>query len=109
MIKLSVDIHKKYYIVVRQIDGEPLQPGQKLTPEKFLVWMDKQLQMEEQVVVCYEAGCFGYTLHRRLLEMGAKNLVVRPRDWDVYGARVNGHLMNTSFERISSSEPGAEL
>lgn len=88
VIKLGVDIHKNYYVAVRQIDGGPLQPAQRFTPEKYLAWVEKQLQMAERVVTCYEAGCFGYSLHRRLRKMGAENYVVRPRDWDEYGTRV---------------------
>jgi len=35
--------------------------------------------------VCYEAGPFGYSLHRKLTALGVTNFVVRPRDWDKYG------------------------
>ena len=31
---------------------------------------------------CYEAGPFGYGLHRQLEALGIKNLVVCPRNWD---------------------------
>jgi transposase len=34
-----------------------------------------------KVLSCYEAGCFGYVLHRRLTEAGAENLVVAPEAW----------------------------
>ncbi len=37
---------------------------------------------------CYEAGPFGYVLHRQLERLGVRNLVVRPRDWSTYGERV---------------------
>ena len=37
---------------------------------------------------CYEAGPFGYSLHRRLTALGVINYVVRPRDWDEYGKKV---------------------
>ena len=37
---------------------------------------------------CYEAGPFGYSLHRKLEKMGVTNYVVRPRDWDEYGKKV---------------------
>ena len=40
------------------------------------------------MVSCYEAGCFGYVLHRKLEALGIENLVVRPRNWDEYGKRV---------------------
>jgi transposase len=34
------------------------------------------------------SGCFGYVLHRQLESMGISNLVVRPRNWDEYGSKV---------------------
>ena len=36
----------------------------------------------------YEAGAFGYYLHRKLEEMGVNNLVVQPQDWDERGKGV---------------------
>lgn len=88
VIKLGIDIHKKHYVVVRQIDGAAPQSPQKFTPEGFLNWVAKQRKRAQRVASCYEAGCFGYVLHRKLEAMGVENLVVRPRDWDEYGAGV---------------------
>jgi len=87
-IKLGVDVHLGIYVVVRIIDGGTLQPAQRFTPAEFLVWCAKQLTLAEQVFTCYEAGPFGYILHRRLKEMGITNYVIRPRDWDEYGKKV---------------------
>jgi transposase len=50
--------------------------------------MAKQLTLAEKVFTCYEAGPFGYSLHRELEKMRATNYVVRPRDWDEYGKKV---------------------
>ena len=44
--------------------------------------------MAEAVFSCYEAGPFGYSLHRALQQLGITNYVVRPRDWDEYGQNV---------------------
>ena len=87
-IKLGVDVHLGIYVVVRIIDGGTPQPAQRFTPADFLVWCAKQLTLAEQVFTCYEAGPFGYILHRRLKEMGITNYVIRPRDWDEYGKKV---------------------
>ena len=86
-IKLGVDVHLGIYVVVRIIDGGTPQPAQRFTPAEFLVWCAKQLTLAEQVFTCYEAGPFGYILHRRLKEMGITNYVIRPRDWDEYGKK----------------------
>jgi transposase len=68
--------------VVRQLDHATPQPAQKFTPEGFLVWAKKQLTLAEEVHSCYEAGPFGYGLHRALMAMGIQNVVIRPQDWD---------------------------
>jgi transposase len=81
-IKLGVDVHAESYRVVRQIDHSTPQPAQKMTPEKFLEFAVRQLTLAQEVYSCYEAGPFGYGLHRELVEMGVKNVVVRPQNWD---------------------------
>ena len=87
-IKLGIDVHLQRYVVVRQIDGATPQPAQTFSPAQFLVWAQKQTQLAEQVYSCYEAGPFGYSLHRKLAALGVSNYVVRPRDWDEYGQKV---------------------
>jgi transposase len=87
-IKLGLDIHADLFVVVRIIDGAAPQPAQRFAPQEFLLWCAKQLTLAEQVYTCYEAGPFGYTLHRALERMGIVNCVVRPRDWDEYGKKV---------------------
>jgi len=80
-IKLGVDVHADSYRVVRQIDSATPQPAQKMSPEQFLKFAARQLLLAQEVHCCYEAGPFGYSLHRRLLEMGIQNVVVRPQNW----------------------------
>jgi transposase len=87
-IKLGVDVHPSLYVVVRVIDGGTPQPPQRFKPADFLLWCAKQLTLAEKVFTCYEAGPFGYTLHRRLEKMGVTNYVIRPRDWDEYSKKV---------------------
>src|SRR4051812_44397037 len=69
-IKLGVDVHADSYRVVRQIDSATPQPAQKLTPEKFLEFAARQVELAREVYCCYEAGPFGYSLHRKLLKLG---------------------------------------
>src|SRR6266581_1864153 len=87
-IKLGIDVHLDRYVVVRIIDGGTPQPPQRFGPAEFLLWVAKQITLAEKVFTCYEAGPFGYGLHRKLEKMGAVNYVVRPRDWDEYGQKV---------------------
>ena len=87
-IKLGIDVHLDRYVVVRILDGGTPQPPQRFGPPEFLLWMAKQITLAEKVFTCYEAGPFGYDLHRKLEKMGVVNYVVRPRDWDEYGKQV---------------------
>ena len=66
MIKLGVDVHWREQMVVRQIDGTAPQPAQRFAPEAFVAWVAKQAAQADVVHCCYEAGAFGFVLHRRL-------------------------------------------
>jgi len=81
-IKLGIDVHADSYRVVRQLDHATPQPAQKFTPKEFLSWAKKQLEQAEAVHSCYEAGPFGYGLHRALIALGIENVVIRPQNWD---------------------------
>ena len=85
---MGIDVHLDRYVVVRIIDGGTPQPPQSFKPVEFLLWMAKQVIQAQKVFTCYEAGPFGYSLHRRLEKMGVTNYVVRPRDWDEYSKKV---------------------
>ena len=87
-IKLGIDVHLDRYVVVRITDGGTPQPPQRFEPVAFMLWVARQLTLARKVFTCYEAGPFGYTLHRRLEMMGITNYVVRPRAWDEYGKKV---------------------
>ena len=80
VIKLGIDVHLDRYVVVRQIDGGAPQPPQRFSPRQFLEWAKKQTALAQQVYSCYEAGPFGYRLHRKLKELGITNYVIRPRE-----------------------------
>jgi len=64
------------------LDHSTPQPAQKFSPEGFLLWAKKQLELAQEVHSCYEAGPFGYGLHRQLQGLGIYNLVIRPQNWD---------------------------
>ena len=77
-IKLGLDVHADTIVVVRILENSTPQPAQKFTPEKFLAWAKSQLGQADEVHSCYEAGPFGYVLHRQLMELGIRNVVVQP-------------------------------
>jgi transposase len=77
-LKLGLDVHADTIVVVRLLEHSAPQPAQKFTPSKFLAWVKTQLAVAQSVHSCYEAGPFGYGLHRQLLELGIHNVVVQP-------------------------------
>ena len=77
-IKLGLDVHADTIVVVRILDHSTPQPAQKFTPAKFIVWVKTQIAQAGQVHSCYEAGPFGYGLHRDLAKLGVQNVVVQP-------------------------------
>lgn len=87
-IKLGIDVHADFYVVVRQIDSATPQPAQRMSPAKFLEFAARQLALAREVHACYEAGPFGYGLHRQLTTLGVHNVVVRPQNWDEHGRGV---------------------
>jgi transposase len=88
VIKLAIDAHAKFYMVARQIDNAPSQPPQKFTREELLKFIAKQVGLADKVYTCYEAGCFGFGLHRDILALGAINLVIAPQNWDERNKKV---------------------
>src|SRR5436309_4985639 len=72
-IKLGIDWHAREYRIVRIIDGSGPEPAQRFSPEKFLLWVSKQLKLASKVYSCYESGAGGFVLHRQLTELGVSN------------------------------------
>ncbi|EEF61744.1 IS110 family transposase [Pedosphaera parvula] len=109
-IKLGIDVHADSYRVVRQVDHATPQPAQKFTPQDFLVWVKKQLSLAEKVYTCYEAGPFGYGLHRKLAELGITNYVICPQNWDERGKGVKTDKTDALAlaQRLSSYVQGNE-
>jgi len=88
-LKLGLDIHADTIVVVRILDNSAPQPAQTFTPTRFLSWVQTQLTLAEVVHSCYEAGPFGYGLHRALVALGVQNVVVQPVCLDEHHKGVN--------------------
>ena len=63
-------------IAALQEEGGRIRAAGKMSHEVFLNWVQKKLEEGWQIHSCYEAGASGYWLHRELVKMGVKNLVV---------------------------------
>lgn len=87
-IKLGIDAHKSKYVVALKVDGSLPERPRSFTPEQFLVWVGELLGRCSRLYSCYEAGAFGYCLHRKLEALGATNYVICPINWDERGKGV---------------------
>ncbi len=88
-IKLGLDVHADTIVVVRILDHSAPQPAQKFSPAGFLRWLGTQRTLADTVHSCYEAGPFGFVLHRQLVALGVRNLVVQPVCLDEHHTGVN--------------------
>jgi transposase len=95
LIKLGVDVHADQYRVVRQIDNGPMQPAQRMKPEKFYAWAEKQKELGQRVVACYEGGTFGFHPARVLESRGVECLVMVPIKLDESNTRVSNDRLDS--------------
>lgn len=88
-IKIGLDVHAEWIVAVRILDHGAPQPAQRFREPELLKWLDRQRAKARRVVTCYEAGPFGFGLHRELSARGIENLVVQPVNLDERRTRVN--------------------
>jgi len=89
LIKLGLDVHADSIVVVRIIENSAPQPAQRFAPGDFIKWIQSQLRQAQEVHSCYEAGPFGFVLHRQLVALGVHNVVVQPVCLDEQRKNVN--------------------
>src|SRR5438034_5351282 len=87
-IKLGIDVHQDFYVVVEQVDGSNPKPPQRFQKQAFLHWATKLKQSGAEVYAVYEACGFGFTLQRQLSELGIHCYVVCPQKLDEQNRRV---------------------
>ena len=64
--------------MVMMVDGSTPKAHRRFSPPSFLKWIKQQVVKEAvKVLSCYEAGPFGYNLHRQLKGLGVQYYVVR--------------------------------
>src|SRR5207302_379968 len=89
VIKLGIDVHQHFYVVVLQVDGRTPKPAQRFQKEAFLHREAKLAQAHPgQVHAVYEACGFGFSLQRKLSALGIHCYVVRPQKLDEQNKRV---------------------
>src|SRR6201997_691958 len=78
-LKLGLDVHYRQVTVAMQEDGGRIKAAGKMSHGAFLGWVCTKLEEGWRIDSCYEAGASGYWLHRELVELGVRNLVVAPK------------------------------
>src|ERR1700730_6065459 len=78
-IKLGIDVHQDFYVVVEQVGGTNPKPAQRFGKQAFLHWAAKLKQSGAEVHAVYEAWGFGFTLQRQLAALGIDFQVVCPQ------------------------------
>jgi transposase len=88
-IKLGIDVHQDFYVVVVQEGGANPKPPQRFQKEAFLQWVARLKQKSAaEVHAVYEACGFGFSLQRQLNALGISCQVVCPQKLDERGKRV---------------------
>src|SRR5881397_3325670 len=87
-IKLGIDVHQDFYVVVEQVDGSNPKPPQRFQKQAFLHWASKLKSRANEVHAVYEACGFGFTLQRQLSALGIRCQVVCPQKLDEQNRRV---------------------
>jgi transposase len=87
-IKLGIDVHQEFYVVVKQEGGSNPKPPQRFAKEAFLHWAAKLKSQGRQVHAVYEACGFGFGLQRQLSALGIACYVVCPQKLDEQNRRV---------------------
>jgi transposase len=87
-IKLGIDVHQDFYVVVEQVGGANPKPPQRFQKQAFLHWAAKLKSQAREVYAVYEAGGFGFSLQRKLSALSIKCYVVCPQKLDEQNRRV---------------------
>ena len=89
VIKLGIDLHQEFYVVVLQEGGGNPKPAQRFKKEAFLGWAARLKEKSGgEIHAVYEACGFGFTLQRALTALGIACHVVCPQKLDEQNKRV---------------------
>src|SRR5947208_13870748 len=88
-IKLGIDVHQDFYVVVAQVGGSNPKPPQRFQKQAFLHWAARlKRKSGAEVHAIYEACGFGFSLQRKLSALGINCHVVCPQKLDEHNKRV---------------------
>src|ERR1700745_1258006 len=115
-IAVGSDVHLRGYQAARKVDNAAIGAVANFRSEtELLLYIEKQWEQAEEVVVAYEAGPLGYGLYRKLTARGIKCLVCVPdstqqkkkrRKTNQIDART---LTTTLFNYLNGNEAALQL
>jgi transposase len=77
-VYMGIDVHKKTYACVSVCDGEVVKKDTMPAEPTTLIAYIKNTFVNGEVTTAYEAGFSGFYLHRKLIEVGIKNIIIHP-------------------------------
>jgi transposase len=115
-IVVGVDAHLESYQAVRKIDNAAVGVVQSFrSKEAVLLYLEKQREQAEEVVVVYEAGPLGFTLYRQLKASGIECLVCAPQSQEQKRKRRKNNSIDTRsltsqlFNYLNGNERALQL
>src|SRR6202022_2058580 len=76
-IKLGIDVHQDFYVVVEQVGATNPKPPQRFQKQAFVHWAARLKQKSgAEVCALYEACGFGFALQRKLSALSINCYVV---------------------------------
>lgn len=81
-IKFGLDVLAHQFTLCRQIGHRTPQPSLKMNWDKAFKVIKDSGDTGIELHSCYEAGPFGYHLHRTLEEIGVTNIIITPERLD---------------------------
>jgi transposase len=79
VLKLGLDMHYRQVTVAMQEEAGAIKAVGRMGHDGFESWVERKREAGWEIYSCYEAGASGYWLHRDLVKLGIKNLVVAPK------------------------------
>ena len=115
-IVMGADVHLRSYQGARKIDNGPIGAVANFRSQaELLLYVEKQMEQAEEVVVVYEAGPLGYVLYRALKARGVKCYVCAPDSGEQQRKRRKNNAIDTRnltsklFNYLNGNEGALQL
>jgi transposase len=115
-IVMGTDVHLRGYQAARKIDNGAIGAVANFrSQEELLLYVEKQMEQAEEVVLVYEAGPLGYGLYRALKARGVRCYVCAPDSGEQQRKRRKNNAIDTRsltsnlFNYLNGNERALQL